>query len=87
LLPHEALPVRRSTPNTPKKTSALRRDALKQVLGLRATIQWSNEYAAKMEDIEFKHYTTPGTGPHFAENAVKEVASKAEDYFRQTGAL
>lgn len=34
---------------------------------------------------KFKHYTTDGTGAHFAKNAVKKVRDDAERYFRQAG--
>jgi hypothetical protein len=61
-------------PNTPKDKGNLRRDVLKQVLGLRARIVWDKSYAEIQETKQFGHYTTSGTGPHFAENAVKQEA-------------
>ncbi len=62
-----------STPNTPMKTGELRRGVLKQVLGLKGTIKWQKDYAVYQEDKQHKNYTTPGTGPHFALNAVTEA--------------
>lgn len=61
-----------SKPRTPKKLGFLRRDVLKQVLGLNGKIIWNKEYAAKMETVQFKNYTTPGTGPRYAEDAIKK---------------
>lgn len=74
-----------SAPKTPKRLGDLRRNKLKQVLGLHATIQWRQQYAAVQEDKQHQNYTTPGTGPHYAENAVKEVVSNAGKYFRRAG--
>lgn len=62
-----------STRSTPMKTGALRRDVLKQVLGLHGQVVWAKDYARYQEDKQFKNYTTPGTGPHFAESAVTKV--------------
>lgn len=33
----------------------------------------------------FKKYSTAGTGPHFAENAVTEVVKRAEKHFKKAG--
>lgn len=74
---------RKSEPFTPKDTGDLRRRILQQVMGKTATITWDVDYAAYQEDIQYKNYTTPGTGPRFAENAVKEVVGNAEFYFRK----
>ena len=72
-----------SEPFTPKLSGDLRRRVIKQVLGKTATITWDTEYAAYQEDIQHVNYTTPGTGPHFAENAVKEVVENADFYFEK----
>ena len=74
-----------ANPKTPKRKGNLRRDTLKQVLGKRGTIMWKKEYAIYQEEKQFKNYTTPGTGPHFAENAVKKVANKSKEYFKRAG--
>lgn len=71
--------VARSTPKTPKRSNRLRLDVIKQVVGKNAKIIWGKNYAIYQEEKQFKHYTTPGTGPHFAENAVRdEVKNSAE---------
>lgn len=69
-----------STPNTPKDKGNLSRDVLKTVQGLHGEIEWRKTYAQFQERGEradgshkVKNYTTPGTGPHFAENAVKRA--------------
>jgi hypothetical protein len=77
-----------STPKTPKRTGRLRSDILKQVLGLKGKIKWGKDYAARLETMQFKNYTTPGTGPHFAERAVKLAAeTKTVDILRKVGDL
>lgn len=74
-----------STPNTPKDTSDLRNRKIKQVLGLKARITWGTEYAVYQESNQYSNYTTAGTGPHFAENAVDDVVKDAKSYFRRAG--
>lgn len=74
-----------SDPTTPKRLGDLRRNKLKQVLGLHAVIQWRQRYAAAQEDKQHLHYTTGGTGAHYAENAVKKVVQNSEQSFRQAG--
>lgn len=70
-------------PVTPKKMGNLRKDILKTVIGLRGTIKWDKKYAIYQEKKQFKNYTTPGTGPHYAENSVKQVVDNAEKYFKK----
>jgi hypothetical protein len=79
--------VAKSEPNTPKKRGNLRRDVLKQVLGLHGEIRWQKRYAEIQETRQAKHYTTPGTGPHFAENAVRDVSAHSDDFFRRAGLI
>lgn len=74
-----------STARTPKDKGDLRMNKLKHVLGLSAVIQWSQEYAAIQESKQFQNYTTPGTGPHFAENAVRKVVNDSAKYFVRAG--
>ncbi len=74
-----------ASPNTPKDKGNLRRDTLKQVLGKRGTIMWKKEYAIYQEEKQFGRYTTPGTGPHFARNAVKKAIDKSAEYFKRAG--
>lgn len=73
---------RASIPVTPKKTGDLRNRVKKQVLGLKSAISWEVNYAKYQEKKQFKNYTTPGTGPKFAERAVRRVVNKANDYFK-----
>lgn len=77
--------VSESTPRTPKKTGQLRRDILKQVLGLKGKVVWNKRYASIQETKQFRNYTTPGTGPKFAENAVRKVVGKANVIAKRSG--
>lgn len=70
--------VNESQGRTPKKTGALRRNVLKQVLGKNGKIIWKQPYASIQEDVQFKNYTTAGTGPHYAERAVKKVIADTD---------
>lgn len=79
---------RLSTPKTPKDKGPLSRDKLKSVIGLQGKITWAKKYAAPQEagiihGSPVRHYTTLGTGPHYAENAVVEVVNNAESYFKK----
>lgn len=77
-----------STPKTPRKTGDLRNRTNKSVLGLHGAIKWLTGYAVYQETKQFTNYTTPGTGPHFAENAaISEGVRNAEKYFRKAGLL
>lgn len=82
--------VEEAHPNTPKDKDRLRKDIVKQVLGLHGEIHWLKEYAGAQEagttrGYPIKNYTTPGTGPHYAENAVKKVAKDSDVYLRKAG--
>lgn len=79
--------VRISEPATPKRTGRLRKDILKQVLGLNGIISWEKEYAAKQEETQFKHYTTAGTGPHYAENAVRSGINQTQEIAQRAWGL
>lgn len=69
-------------PNTPKDTRDLSINVVIQILGTAGTIVWLEKYAVYQENPKKKfNYTTPGTGPHFARNAVKEVVGKSGEYF------
>lgn len=75
-------------PKTPRKFGNLRRDVIKQVLGKTGTIAWPKKYAAAQEagvirGSKIRNYTTAGTGPHYAENAVKAVVASSEQDFRK----
>lgn len=73
-----------SSPRTPMKSGHLRREILKQVLGLRGTVKWSVNYAIYQEEKQFKNYTVAGTGPHFAENAVMAAIENTDTIARRT---
>ena len=69
-----------SRPKTPRDKGNLYQDVLKQVLGLKGKIEWRKVYAEYQErgsrrdgSRPVRNYTTPGTGPHFAQNAVEKV--------------
>lgn len=74
-----------SDPKTPKDKGNLRRDKVKSVSGLHAEIVWGKKYGIYQETKQYKNYTTPGTGPHFAENAAKKVIDYTGKIARQVG--
>lgn len=76
-----------SEPLTPKKTGRLRMDIVKQVLGLQAKIKWGKGYAIYQESKQFKNYTTPGTGPHFAQKGVKAGVRRTTDVAKRAGLI
>lgn len=78
--------------NTPKKRGELRKDIYKQASANSGKIQWRERYAAVQEagsikGTRIRNYTTPGTGPKFAENAVKKVVSNSISYMRKAGVV
>lgn len=86
--------VETAEPRTPKDKGNLRRDTLKQVLGLKASVRWRKEYAAYQEAGKrfdgsrvVKNYTTPGTGAHFAENAAKQIPGKTLQIAQRAGLI
>ena len=79
--------VTTSTPKTPMRTGRLRMDVVKQVLGLKGKIVWGKNYAIYQESKQYRNYTTPGTGPHFAENSVKEVVRNSESIAKKVGLI
>lgn len=77
-------------PNTPMKTGNLRAQVVEQALGKSGYIQWNAEYATYQEDgSQGKpwNYTTQGTGPHFAENAVNDVVGQLDRYARKSNLI
>jgi len=70
-------------PKTPKDKGNLRQDTIKTVIGKRGLIMWKKEYAIYQENKQYQHYTTPGTGPHFAENAVSSAVDRSEQHLRK----
>lgn len=83
---------KRAFPITPKKEGRLRESPMKQVLGLHGRMEWKKVYALPQEagvirGHPVRHYTTPGTGPHFAEKAVKAAVQAAETTMRKARLL
>lgn len=75
---------------TPKLSGELRKNLRKAVSGNRARITWASDYAWYQErgftSGPVRRYTTPGTGAHFAQNAVKTVISRGfRNYLRKAG--
>jgi hypothetical protein len=79
--------VAESTPNTPKEKGNLRNDVIRQVLGLKGKVVWGKNYAGIQETKQFKNYTTPGTGPHFARNAVENVTKRTNAIAKSVGLI
>ena len=80
----------KAEPNTPRKYGNLRDQVSERALGKTGYIEWHAEYATYQEDgSQGKpwHYTTPGTGPHFAENAVNEVVANLDEYARKSNLI
>lgn len=58
---------------TPMKTGNLRARVKKSVKGTTGTIEWDSPYAVYQEKPNKRfRYTTPGTGPYYAEIAVTQ---------------
>lgn len=79
--------VNDAEPNTPKKSGRMRMDVVKQVLGLSGKIKWGKNYAVYQETKQFKNYTSPGTGPHFAQNAAEGSINKTGDIAKKAGLI
>lgn len=69
---------------TPMKTGALRTMVQKVVDGESGEIRWNAPYAIYQEEKQFTNYTTPGTGPHFAESAMQGAMDKLQDIWEET---
>lgn len=74
--------VKIANPKTPSNTTQLRQSVKITQMGKNIQIQWKAKYAIFQEEKQYKHYTTAGTGPHFARNAVEQVQRDSEKYFR-----
>jgi len=74
-------------PKTPKDRGELRKNIRKSVSAKKGRIEWSSRYAQYQErgysSGPIRHYTTPGTGAHFAENAVNANKSTFPDMYRR----
>lgn len=80
---------RGSTQKTPKLTGQLRSDIRKSVVGKTGKIVWGKNYARYQErgytSGPVRRYTTPGTGPHFAEESARRVGSDPHKYLNKVG--
>ena len=84
--------VKLAQPATPKDTTRLSQDILKQVLALKGKIVWNKKYASVQErgsrrdgSHKIKNYSTPGTGPHFAKNAVNSTMANVGTIMKKAG--
>ena len=78
--------------NTPKKKGELRKDIFKNVSANSGKIQWRERYAATQEagvikGRRIRNYTTAGTGPKYAENAVTKVVRDSVSYMKKAGVV
>lgn len=78
---------REANPKTPRREGGLRKSIRRTVVGPHGEIEWAKEYAVFQEKKQYQNYTTPGTGPHFAENAVRKVVDNADYYFEKAKVL
>lgn len=80
---------RRSITKTPMKEGALRAMVAKQMQGKTGIIEWRAPYAEYQErgytSGPVRHYTTPGTQAHFAEESVQEVMDNLPEYITKAG--
>ena len=80
---------RRSTTKAPMKEGALRAMVAKQIQGKAGIIEWKAPYAEYQErgytSGPVRHYTTPGTQAHFAEESVQEVMNNLPEYITKVG--
>lgn len=76
---------RDSTPNTPRDKGPLRDNVTKAVQGSHGTITWPVKYAVYQEKKKYSNYSTPGTGPRFAENSARKIAKDSRTYFKKAG--
>ena len=77
--------------NTPADTGQLRRNvSTKRIAFRKHEAKWEKEYASVQEagvikGTRISNYTTPGTGPGFAERAAKKVVNDGRRYMKQAG--
>lgn len=81
-----------ANPITPKERGNLRGDILKRALGSKGVMEWRKVYAAPQErgvirGTPIRNYTTPGTGPHYAERAVRAGVLRTKMVARKVGLI
>lgn len=79
----------KSVYKTPFKGGDLRAMVAKQINGKTGIIEWRAPYAEYQErgytSGPVRHYTTPGTQAHFAEESVVEVMNNVQEYLTKAG--
>lgn len=83
---------REAEPITPYKSGALRTMVSKTMNNPHSgSIVWHAPYAEYQErgytSGPVRHYTTPGTHAHFAQQSVEKVIANSRDYFVRAGAI
>ena len=73
----------KSSPKTPMKSGDLRLKVSKVNEGKSSIIRWLSPYSAKQENVQHRHYTTPGTGPHYARDSVKDTMNNLIEQVRK----
>jgi len=83
---------RRSVRITPLREGALRAMVAKQMMGKTGIIEWRAPYASYQErgmradgTRVVRHYTTPGTHAHYAEESVQAVMNNLPEYITKAG--
>lgn len=83
---------RKSNYITPYRKGGLRGAVNKRMQGKKGIIEWTVPYAAYQErgmardgSRVVKHYTTPGTHAHFAEESVQAVMDNPYPYAKNAG--
>lgn len=76
---------RTAEPLTPRRTGELRSSAI--IRQSEGVVQWTADHAEILENKEFSNYTTPGTGAHFAERAVRQVEQRFDQHLRAAGVI
>ena len=76
---------RTAEPMTPMKTGELRSSAI--IRQNEGVVNWTADHAEILEQKQFQNYTTPGTGPHFAEKAVRQVNERFDQHLRAAGVI
>ena len=79
----------RARDKTPKNKGALRADSyVKRLSQLSWRVGYNKDYAYKMETVEFKNYTTAGTGAHYLGDALEVTNDMVKvAIFKHTGRL
>lgn len=75
---------------TPMKTGRLRRSIRSRFEGNRVEVRWGVNYAIPQNqgghgNVRYRNYTTPGTGPKFANIAFKKTNEEIAQIVREIG--